>query len=128
MITTDKGILPRLTVVAQVHHQREGHPPLTLGGGYARKLASGGQPYERELVATEEWSILHTGWVGSPALVHVEPRGAVEVGVSPPGRPAVAFARLGPGEPLSWPAAPDALYHVRACEGTAGLKLTAIPE
>jgi hypothetical protein len=65
-----KPIPDRLTVVEQiVHFNHRSQRLYPISSAYSHSLATSEQPYERPLVATEEWQPLDCGWIkGCSAL------------------------------------------------------------
>ncbi len=66
-------IKPRLTIVETVSYQPPNRQASQVSSGFSRDLETYEQPYEREMVATEEWQPLinEQCWVKECSLVHV---------------------------------------------------------
>lgn len=62
----------RITVVDMVYHQPADLPPTTMLGDamrFSRELESDEQPYERRLLATEDWKPLDCGWISKVGML-----------------------------------------------------------
>lgn len=55
----------RLTVIDSVYHQAPGKDPDQYETKFSRPLESEEQVYDRDLIATEEWTQLDKGWIES---------------------------------------------------------------
>lgn len=62
----------RLVVVETVYHQPAGDRPVSVDSRFSRDLQSVEQPYQRQLVATEEWQPLDHGWIEDAGMIVIQ--------------------------------------------------------
>ena len=62
----------RVTVVELVYYREFGEEASVVETRYSRDVEGDDQPYTRRIVATEEWTVLDTGWITSVGTLIIQ--------------------------------------------------------